>query len=460
MDSIKMEQIQKQFEQLFHTVEELGGTIYEVARDSGFRSAYEYMLKWTDSEDETENITSDDVTLLTECYVYEQDFDEAERIFLFSKDEEETFLRSLGTQKDGRFLVPVHALKELERAGYLCLNDRTPLTAWTSDYTFMGDGWNRALYVETPMEDVYLMPDIYAVQQAVKIYHAECLIRKNRNPRFFAERINEADETLLSNIETLLPTVFPEHWLVGYKEKTMPLSYQKLVYQICYIKYYYEDIYQLVWLESFYAASGEIFVSEDETLRKGIHAVAEAFDAKEEYCLKEEERALVLCLNDTDFDVGFVEKCDGNLICLTDTCKIDLKECMEDADKRLIEKMKETIDFEWLNIAGIREEDEKYKDAFEEFYGTLERVKRQFLRNDEATIIFKNLWMGIYAPMKREEYRECMLPVYQVITKNVQEMCSVDRFSKIYLVGDKSDDISFWEYLEEQYQAEVCILMK
>ena len=458
-----MKQRQKQYEQLYHTVEELGGTIYEIAKDSGFLSAYKYMLKWTDSEDETENITSDDVTLITECYVYAEGNDMTKRTFLFSEDEEETLLRSIGTQKDGRFLVPMHALKELEKAGYLCLNDRLSLSAWTSDYTFLGDGWNRALFVETPMEDVYVMPDIYAVQQAVRIYSAECLIRKKMNPRFFAERINDADEVLLSNMETIIPQVFPEHWLVGYKEKTMPSSYQKLVYQICYIRYYYDDIYHQVWTESFSADSDDTLMSEDATLRKGIHAVAESFDARDEYCLKEGELALVFCWNDTDFDACFVKKSDGKLIWLTDTYKVDLKEYMEDADRRLTEKMREVIDFEYLSIFGIYEEDEKNKEAFAEFYGTLERLKHQFLRNDEAVVEFKNVWMGTSASMLREEYRECMLPLYQVCTKTIKEMqeaLSVDGFSKIYLAGNKSDDISLWEHLEEQYQAEICILIQ
>ena len=34
----------------------------------------------------------------------------------------------------------------------------------------------------------------------------------------------------------------------------------------------------------------------------------------------------------------------------------------------------------------------------------------------------------------------------------------IDGFSKIYLLGDKSDDITLWEYLEGYYSAKLCLL--
>ena len=50
---------------------------------------------------------------------------------------------------------------------------------------------------------------------------------------------------------------------------------------------------------------------------------------------------------------------------------------------------------------------------------------------------------------------------FGVSVEIVQELmaeCSMDGVSKIYLSGDRSNDISLWEYLEGWYQAEVCIL--
>lgn len=195
--------------------------------------------------------------------------------------------------------------------------------------------------------------------------------------------------------------------------------------------------------------------------QKGIHEIAEDFDTKGEYGLKEGERALVFCLNSADCRANLVEKQDGKLICLTDTCQMDLKEYTKEADRRLIEKMKAVIDFEQLKVLGICEDDEKNKKAFEDFYGSLERVKREFAQKDEVIVLFENLWLQKSEVMSREEYRECMIPFYRVCVEIVQELmaeCSLDGVSKIYLSGDRSKDISLWEYLEGWYQAEVCIL--
>lgn len=197
--------------------------------------------------------------------------------------------------------------------------------------------------------------------------------------------------------------------------------------------------------------------------RENVRTVAEIYDAKAEYCLKEGERALVFSLNQADFDTCIVEKRDEKLHFLTDTYKVDLEECREEADRRLIEKMKDIVDFERLEAIGIREEDEKNKKAFADFYESLERVKQELARNDEAVVVFENLFFMRSDAMTRQEYRECMLPLYQVCAETVQEMqqeYSVDGFSKIYLAGDKSEDISLYEYLEEQHRAELCILMQ
>ena len=197
--------------------------------------------------------------------------------------------------------------------------------------------------------------------------------------------------------------------------------------------------------------------------RENVRTVAEIYDAKTEYCLKEGERALVFSLNQADFDTCIVEKRDEKLHFLTDTYKVDLEECREEADRRLIEKMKDIVDFERLEAIGIREEDEKNKKAFADFYESIERVKQELARKDESVVVFENLFFKVTDAMTRQEYRECMLPLYQVCAETVQEMqqeYSVDGFSKIYLAGDKSEDISLYEYLEEQNRAKLCILMQ
>lgn len=195
--------------------------------------------------------------------------------------------------------------------------------------------------------------------------------------------------------------------------------------------------------------------------KKGIYEVAEDFDAKDEYGLQEGERALVFCLNSADCRINIVEKQGGKLLCLTDTYQMDLDEYIKDVDRRLIEKMKTVIEFELLESFGICENDEKNQKAFDDFYRSVERIKRELAQKDEVIVLFENLWLQKSEVMPREAYRECMIPLYEVCAEIVQELmaeCSMDGVSKIYLSGDRSNDISLWEYLEGRYQAEVCIL--
>lgn len=195
--------------------------------------------------------------------------------------------------------------------------------------------------------------------------------------------------------------------------------------------------------------------------RKGICEVAENFDAKKEYRLREGERALVFCLNSADCRTNIVKKQGGKLICLTDTYQMDLDKYIKEADRRLAEKMKAVIEFEQLEALGIFEDDEKNKKAFEDFYGSVERVKRELAQKDEVIVLFENLWLQKSEVMSREEYRECMIPFYEVCFEMMQELmaeCSMAEVSRIYLSGDKSNDISLWEFLEGRYHAEVCFL--
>ncbi len=192
--------------------------------------------------------------------------------------------------------------------------------------------------------------------------------------------------------------------------------------------------------------------------RKNARVVAEAFDETEAYWLQEGERALVFCLNQADLEICFVEKTEGKLVSRSDRWRIELEEHMAGADERLIGKMKALIGLDRL---GIEEADEKNNGAFAELYKSLESVKGRLSRGEETVIVFQNLWLEVSETMTREMYKECMLPLYRFCVDAARELqaeYAIDRISKIYLAGEKSSDSSLWEYLEEQYDAALCIL--
>ena len=623
-----------QMYQLYNTAVELGGTIYEVAEASGFLSAFSYMESWMDAWSFKDALSPEHMTVVTECFVQWENSGETEQIFLFSSDaKDEEILHRKGKIKDGYFLIPEKALRELAEEGYFCLYKRRAdghngksfvrfnnafgenrkmmkFSFRTENNEFVGDGWNRAILVNAPMEDVFVMPDLFAVKQAVRTYDAERLIRKTYDPRFSIERIDDCCEELLAEIEELIAQIFPEHWLTGYKRRRIDESYRKLIYQICYIRYFYEDIYRQVWSETYQPygfstacsiadanpgtlgialgteESYAVFVDANGTVRNipafteglapenmrywfrgtgdlrnagiayselaltframlqnsrvaadtDIHkvnvifqgdvlsrsditlairerkenaklgqsqkvtrelmadmqlegknmdgldiiraaaelvnlpdfhvktsvcaAAAKAYDAEEEYRLKEGEQALVFYLDATGFEAGFVEKRDGVLICLAHTEDADdWKKCIQEADERLPEKMKGVV-CPTLEALGIHTEDERNKKVFESFHDDTGRVKRQFIRNDKAVILFDNGWLSFSNPLQRRDCQDCFSPVYQKcieIVGKLQEEHSFDHFAKIYLAGNRCDDPGLWEYLEKQYHVEVCI---
>jgi hypothetical protein len=123
---------------------------------------------------------------------------------------------------------------------------------WTSECSFVGDGENNRGWVcNTDFGQELVKPDRFAVEQALKTYYAERLIRKTKDARFFAERVDFADDDVFNNISRLIVTSLPKNWLMGFMHQNLPVSYRVLAFQISFIRYHYPDIYEQVWSESF-----------------------------------------------------------------------------------------------------------------------------------------------------------------------------------------------------------------
>lgn len=474
---------------LYDLVTWQGGTLYETATESGFLSAYAYMHKWK-YEKQQEKLKF--VRIVTACYVQPEDSGEMERIFLWFDVERaekridaemaEVLLRRLSVQREGRRIVMETDLKLLGYAGYFCLYERQEnghngktfaryqqafgeqkkmldFSGLTEKGTFWGDGWNQALWVCSSEEEVLVMPDLYAMELAVRIFYLERMIRKNADYRFFADRIPDGDERVSAGLDKLLKELFLENWQSGYQEKTLPRIYQRLVYQICYMRQHYEDIFRQMWEQPFFLDDNprkrhDIIFSPDD-----IWQAAQKYVSDSKFVLAEGQRLLVFCLNDTDCEAGIFEKKAEALVCLTRAREAYTEELMEGVDERIRKQMKKLAEQE-LSILQIEETDEKNKRVFLSFYAQLGYVQRQLIRSDKAVFGFDNGVMQIEWEMERKEYKECMIPFYDMLTGMVgklQKKCGADKISAICLAGTRGEDISLWEYLEEQYQSPVYL---
>lgn len=195
------------------------------------------------------------------------------------------------------------------------------------------------------------------------------------------------------------------------------------------------------------AKSEILFVNAEEVYNMGMDKVAEFFEINEECRLKEGEKSLVVIQKGNSTDVTLVEKRDKIFRCVSDIVQIEFGEESQKADERLLEKMKKLIDFEMLYSLGIREEDEKNKKAFDEFYESVERVKQEFLQKDEVIVEFENLWFKCSDGLTRKEYEECNLAFYQFFSESVQKNIVTEDISVMYFVEDKNGNSTLRECL-------------
>ena len=210
------------------TAIELGGTVYEIAEESGFLSAVEYMELHFGEKAVDEDQYSEDITVVTEVYVPLNGMEELTRIFLYSEDASlDAELIKEGKIEDGRLVIEQKEIHKLCDSGFHKISD---YKFWKSDVVFAENGFRQGLLVKTRYETVIVMPDFYSVEESLRVVEAEARIRERYDPGFCIEKINYPGET-------------------G--------SYRRLASQISFIRNFYPKVYELVW------SKGEIF--EEET---------------------------------------------------------------------------------------------------------------------------------------------------------------------------------------------------
>lgn len=265
----------KKIKKYINTAKELGGTIYDVAEASGLFSASNFLKQHFSEDVELGFTVSDDITVVTEVYVKFSETEELERIFLYSENaKEDNYLQEEGEIKEGKLIIPYEKLRSLHMKGYHCIygrledghngkafvryhqsfgEDRKMLQFRFLDEkrTFLGNGFNQALLVRTRFEVLFVMPDVYAVEMAVKTYHAEQFIREKYNNEFRIERINFHDEV----VKEVYPKIEEELFgrIIDREKEAISESCQRMIYQITYIKVYYPKAYEEIWSEWFLA---------------------------------------------------------------------------------------------------------------------------------------------------------------------------------------------------------------
>lgn len=261
------EQTVKRIRKLIHTARELGGTVFDVAVESGLFSAEHFIRLQLDQTVSPEPFLSEDMTVVTECYVEFDGEEKPDRIFLYSQEaQKDVCLKTFGRIGDRKLILPFDALPKLHTKGYRCYYAKRadeksgerearyravfgrdcqifPMDNFWGQYTFIGSGFQQALVVRTDFAPVIVMPDIRAVEESVKMYHAENLIREETETDFRIERIGAGDEKVLAALESVSPESY----------ETLPDGYRRLFYQKAYLSVYYPEVYEKVLAEEFEA---------------------------------------------------------------------------------------------------------------------------------------------------------------------------------------------------------------
>jgi hypothetical protein len=460
------------------------------------------------------------------------------------------------------------------------------------------------------------LPDLFAVRQAIRAYEAERLIRRTIDPYFSLEWRDRENCDVEYFMEHLTDDMFPDHWMTALHEGVLPEYSRSLMYQVCYIRFYYEDIYRKVWDKSrkegdifppffeagcepktlgislgvnecfavytdaagktacipatfdkevpenkkyIFRGSGDLchagiacsevallfqsimknkealsgdpvekvsvtyngylpgrkeiararmerekaqqqagkntaefladmqlemlmdgrvpngieVIQESGTLAElpgfsaggaTLEATAKAYDARKEYHLKEGEIAAVIYLDNRDLRVGLVQKQEGKITWWVSRGEpeetvwhwADWMDRKKECDEALVEKMKDAVIPDLTELGEL--ENERTQKAMEELAGDIGRVKRQFLRNDEAIIRFDNGYLQFTRKLPVSAYEECMAPLYEALVEILKDAVGSNHFSKILLAGERSADPGLRRYLYEHYPDKLCMM--
>ena len=277
----------KKIKKYINTAKELGGTIYDVAEASGLFSAIDFMVQHFAEDVELGLTVSEDITVVTEVYVQFPETEELERIFLYSEDAKDDIqLQSEGEIREGKFVIAYEKLRSLHTKGYNCIYARLedghngkafvryhqsfgedrkmlPFQFLDEKRSFLGNGFHQALLVRTRFEILFVMPDIYAVEMAVKTYHAENFIREKYNNHFRIERIDFIDEVVKEVCPEIEKELFGRK--IDWEKEAISESYRRMIYQITFIKVYYPKAYEEIWSEWFLADDENMTISFETT---------------------------------------------------------------------------------------------------------------------------------------------------------------------------------------------------
>lgn len=264
----------RSFKKLINTAQELGGIIYDVAEDSGLLSAERFMRLQFDGEEPEDCPAPEHMTIVTEVYVEFGEGQPLDRIFLYSENSgRDKMLLQEGRIRDRKLVIPYEKLAALHEKGYKCIYGNAPdgrngkafaryshsfgedrrlarYEMWNW-FPYVGNGFNQGLMLQTPFDTILVMPDLHAVRESIKTYHAENLVRETVDATFSVERIPMRDERVLAAIAEGSLNILGSNDKALYEE--LRDGYKGLIYRIAYIQMYYPKIYETVWAADFEA---------------------------------------------------------------------------------------------------------------------------------------------------------------------------------------------------------------
>lgn len=273
-------------QKLINTARELGGTLYDVAADSGLLSANHFMEQNFEEQITGEHLFPGDLTVVTEVYVQFPETSKLDRIFLYSDNAEKDIrLLKEGSIRNGKLVIEYDRLELLHAKGYKCIysraedghngkafvyynnsfgNDKKMLSfhLWDDCFTFVESGFHQALMVRTSLGVEFVMPDVHAVQECMRTIYAENLIREDNRPDFRIERIDMEEEEIQRAVLDRKSGIWES--VSSEKYEKLPESYKRLLYQITYIKVHYPRVYEQVWSEEFEPEDETTIINWDE----------------------------------------------------------------------------------------------------------------------------------------------------------------------------------------------------
>lgn len=252
--------------------------------------------------------------------------------------------------------------------------------------------------------------------------------------------------TYFSSVKTCVLENLPDITEVRANHESIQNDKERMAYE-------YLELEDMDWGEALDLVADMAEIRSMRFINNPLIPIMKYFEANPKTKLAAGESAIVLYMDGTNAMSGIVTESNGSYV--GEHTKFD-RTIIEKFNGQLIDEMYKAVrpKLDALNIS-VSEED------MEDFKAQLPYVKKQFIRNKKAKVVFNNGWIDYAVDMPisvmEEHYVELICSCEMLLQDIVISQDDEDELNywlpnikKLYLAGEMTDNKLLWELLEKE----------